>query len=518
MTAPDDTAAAADWSEGYFTAAPYALAYFRDLNPHVLAQAIGGNGIAPPDTAAPFTYMELGFGRGLSLVINAAANPRARFYGIDFMPDHVGEARGLGIVGGVENLDVRQISFAALPGQDYPDFDFITLHGVWSWISAENCAHIRDFIARKLKPDGVVYLSYNAMPGWLSMLPLRELMKAEFDRASGTVEQRIDAAKRYAARLADAKAGFFAANPKALSRLKAIEGQSAAYLAHEYFNADWHVFYFRDVVATLEPLGLSYCGSAHLGNNVDTLQVKSEFRAAVDHARDVVERETLKDFVTNRQFRPDIFCRGARRSDRAALLDRVATMWVVPLVTSAEFEQLSMVTSAGKFKVQAPYYRAVMEVVSTRAMSIPELAARLEPDAATSDAIERTYRLAYILAAFGALSFALAPAVQAMASEPCRRFNDAVLGLLPDQYGGRVLASPVIGGGYPATELEFALLSAHREGGRPALNAVLKRRGISFQIDGRPLGDDAAQAKQAELYDGFVAGKLPIFRALGIAA
>ena len=58
---------------------------------------------------------------------------------------------------------------------DLPEFDFIGLHGVWSWVSPENQKIIINFIRKKLKVGGVVYISYNTLPGWLQMIPLREL-------------------------------------------------------------------------------------------------------------------------------------------------------------------------------------------------------------------------------------------------------------------------------------------------------------------------------------------------------
>ena len=54
--------------------------------------------------------------------------------------------------------------------QDLPDFDFIGLHGIWSWVSDKNRQVIVDFIRRKLKVGGVVYVSYNTQPGWAPMI------------------------------------------------------------------------------------------------------------------------------------------------------------------------------------------------------------------------------------------------------------------------------------------------------------------------------------------------------------
>ena len=49
-------------------------------------------------------------------------------------------------------------------------------HGVLSWISPANRAHLIGTIARRLKPGGLAYLSYNVTTGWTSMVPVRALM------------------------------------------------------------------------------------------------------------------------------------------------------------------------------------------------------------------------------------------------------------------------------------------------------------------------------------------------------
>jgi len=66
---------------------------------------------------------------------------------------------------GLTNLKLREADFRYLETRDLPDFDFITVHGVLSWINAENRKAIQRFVLKKLKPGGILYLSYNCLPG-----------------------------------------------------------------------------------------------------------------------------------------------------------------------------------------------------------------------------------------------------------------------------------------------------------------------------------------------------------------
>src|SRR5262249_48536004 len=158
-----------DWTAGYVTEIDYTHGYYRELCPGVLRLACLSAGIAPPSTK-PLRYLELGYGQGLSLNIHAAAIA-SEFWGTDFNPTQVAHARALADASG-SGVNLLDDSFAELAArQDLPEFDVIALHGIWSWISEENSRAIVDLIGRKLRVGGMLYISYNCLPGWSPMLP-----------------------------------------------------------------------------------------------------------------------------------------------------------------------------------------------------------------------------------------------------------------------------------------------------------------------------------------------------------
>ena len=99
---------------------------------------------------------------------------------------------------------------------DLPDFDFIGLHGIWSWVSNENRHILVDFIRRKLKVGGVLYISYNCFPGWSPSYPLRQMFALHDRFASkphGAV-QRVDAALKFSEALLAARPGYLKVAPQ----------------------------------------------------------------------------------------------------------------------------------------------------------------------------------------------------------------------------------------------------------------------------------------------------------------
>ena len=158
-----------NWTQGYVTELEYTHGYHRELCPGILRLACLSSGVAPP-VGRPTRYLELGCGQGLSLNIHAAAVP-GEFWGTDFNPTHVAQARALADASGssARLLDDSFVEFVSRP--DLPEFDVIALHGIWSWISDENSRVIVDLIRRKLRVGGIAYVSYNCLPGWAT-LPL----------------------------------------------------------------------------------------------------------------------------------------------------------------------------------------------------------------------------------------------------------------------------------------------------------------------------------------------------------
>ena len=164
-----------NWNEGYFTQSTYIYAYFRELNPTYLRYCLLINGFETSQASESDNHCELGFGQGVSANIHAAANI-GNYFGTDFNPAHALHANILCNESGC-NAKFFDDSFSEmLQRDDLPKFDSVSFHGIWSWISEENRKHIVEIIRKFLKPGGVVYNSYNCLPGWAPMSVLRELL------------------------------------------------------------------------------------------------------------------------------------------------------------------------------------------------------------------------------------------------------------------------------------------------------------------------------------------------------
>jgi SAM-dependent methyltransferase len=228
------------WNNGYIADTQYAPGFFAEQGPVQLDFSCVLNGIEPVAIDKPFTYFELGFGQGLTVNILAASNPHGRFYAADFNPAQVAAAQQLAADAQLDNLVLLEDSFAELADGDVdlPQFDFVSMHGVYSWVNAEARKQIVKFLARYLKPGGIVHVSYNAMPGWASALPLQRRLLLEHQMYPGGTDVQLKEARRLVGALEQVQAAYLTDNagPMLKDRLDSLRNDKSGYLGHEYMN------------------------------------------------------------------------------------------------------------------------------------------------------------------------------------------------------------------------------------------------------------------------------------------
>src|SRR5450755_999854 len=133
-------------------------------------------GFEPVDRTGGFAWCDLGCGQGVNAAVFAATHPSGQFHGIDFLAEHIDHARGLAKAAGAGNAVFHAADFGAAVDLDLPPLDYITAHGVYSWVDDRARRDLRRFVDRHLKPGGRVYVSYNALPGRAPDAPFQRLM------------------------------------------------------------------------------------------------------------------------------------------------------------------------------------------------------------------------------------------------------------------------------------------------------------------------------------------------------
>lgn len=516
-----------DWSNGYRTEITYTHGYYTEINPAAMHFLLLAANITPPEIT---NACELGFGQGVSLNIHAAAEPVA-WVGTDFNPAQVAFARNLAKASGARCLADSFHDFCKR--DDLPLFDYIALHGIWSWISAENQRAIIRIIDKKLRAGGVVYISYNTSPGWASFKPARDLMA----RYAGTLpaerqEQKATDAFAFMEKLMGLKTGYGAANPQVIKRIEQFKGKDSAYLVHEFFNRDWQLSNFADLADSLAEARVSFACSAQPLFVSQGLGMTKEQLEFLNSIHDPVIRETVTDFIRNTQFRKDYWIKGARPlgsvARAAALRAEQVILLVKPDKIMPEFK-----TALGNAKLAPAMVQIVVEVLGDgHAHTLAELekaAAELAqkpdaPDGAAKENIWTITQAVCILISAGLIANVQKKGDAQKARSATDRLNAIFENMAMQNGAVSFLASPVTGGGIQASRFEMLFLLALKRGvktsqtmagfARDCLNAAGQR----ILKDGKQLdGQDEMLAYLQNEADAFVSDRLPVFKNLLVA-
>lgn len=514
-----------NWNSGYVTDLGYTFGFYRELTPHIQNFSALTKGVHPQGGTEPLAYCELGCGQGFSTNLLAAANPHIDFYATDFNPAQIAGARRLAAASGTPNVKFFDDSFAQFEARaDLPQFDVIALHGIYSWIAKAHRDTIVRFIDARLKPGGLVYISYNCLPGWAGPSPLRQLLHLVGTATPGTMTHKIETGLVFIDRMKAANARYFATVPGIAERIERLRGQSRNYLAHEYMNADWTLFYHSDVAQELAAARLSFLGSAHLADHVDAINLTADQQAILAETVDPGLRETLRDYMINQQFRRDIFARGTV----ALTQGEAREIWLDSrFALSAPRDTITMkVTGAlGEADLQADVYVPMLDAFAapvaagrSAALSVRQLLADNPAVAALGWA--RVQQALMVLVGAGHLQPCPGDAKgESKRRDSVRRFNQVVMEKARHSADLGFLASPVTGGGLAVDRFSqlFLLALASKESD-PAdfVWRILDGQGQRIVKDGAALQD--ADANIAELRVRYAAfeKQLPTLRSLGI--
>jgi hypothetical protein len=506
-------------SQGHVTNVEYTHGYYAELNPVRAAFSLAYAGFEAP---AMKTACELGFGQGVSVSIHGAAQD-VEWWGTDYNPQHSAFARSL-----ADNAErgarLPDQSFAEFCTRtDLPDFDFIGLHGVWTWISEENEAIIVDFVRRKLKVGGVLYVSYNTFPGWSELAPLRHLLKHHVDvmGAPGTpLFERIEKALDQINTIAATNPRALQASPRALEHLKAMHKQNKNYIAHEYLTDHWNVMYYADFAKRLAPAKVNFAASANPMDAVHVVNLTQEQQQLIFGISDADYRETVRDFCIGQQFRKDLWIKGGRKLNAFERQATVRSQRIV-LVQERSTVSLKIKGALGEASLLPEVYDPVLDFLADGAVRSIEEVERAVAGGVTP---EKVYSAIQILVGSGALQVAQPVEEIETAAPACNRFNAKLITRADVRPDVNYLASPVTGGGVLASRFEQLFLGALLGGATSPKAwaeyawARISAMGQKLMKDGAPIEADADNlAELTRQAEEFAEKKLPIFRSLKIA-
>lgn len=505
------------WNDGYTTEIPYTYGYYGELNPTQIQLLLLARGYAVPKIK---NACELGFGQGVSINIHAAASD-VNWYGTDFSPVQVNFAKETARASGTE-VHLYDDSFAEFATRDnLPQFDYIALHGIWSWISDENRAVIVDFIKNKLNVGGMLYISYNTLPGHCKTGPLRKLLTLheEFCGVPNVnMTARVSGALDVAEKVLSLSAQHCNDNPHILEKINNLRKQDHNYLAHEYLNKYWDPMYFEEMAKWLEPAKLTFVTSASAIENLDAINFDDNHKELLQSISNSVFRETIKDFMFNQQFRRDIWIKGPIALNAQERRDALNELECI-LITPSNKISTKLRCMRGEADV-AEVYNAIFEVLKDNQIhTVSEIMNKGTEKNIGSDLL--------LIGIIGLMSQGNLHIVKKTDSEVVKRvqkFNTNILDKIQSGSKIQFFASPVTGGAISGNYLQQICFSEYlKSKGKCTaeklvknISEIISTKGLSLIDDGKVLQEESEKlAKIQEIASEFLE-QIPVYNTLEI--
>ena len=292
---------------------PYGSNPFAKSHPSRLAAVAHMFGLETPPVETA-RVLELGCASGGNLIPHAAFFPEARFVGVDIGKHQVAEGKARIERLGLSNVDIHRMSITDIDA-DLGEFDYIVSHGIYSWVPGPVREALLRVSRNNLSPKGVVYVSYNVLPGWRLNQPMRDACNLLIPNTLPP-KTRVQMARELFAFFKEHSFDNGAFGTILRDFPDRIAEYSDDYIFHEYMEDTNFPTTFSDFMAQAEDNGLSYLGDAEAHMMFpDNFSPTLGQAIAERSTGDVLTSEQMLDFLTGRAFRQTLLVPSERARD-----------------------------------------------------------------------------------------------------------------------------------------------------------------------------------------------------------
>ncbi|MCK5718457.1 MAG: methyltransferase regulatory domain-containing protein [Thiomargarita sp.] len=296
-------------SQNCYDEIPYPSLTYADTHPDQLASLATLFAIEPP-VVKTARILELGCGDGTNLIAIAQTLPDASLYGIDASAKQIKAGQEVLSAINCQNVTLFQLDFEAID-QSLGWFDYIIVHGVYSWISQPLQDKLLALIKQHLTNNGVAYISYNTLPGWHLDNIMRDMMMYHCQQNLETpLRLRIMKAKgilRFIAHLRQSGKGSY--DILLQEKWQQLQGVLDNYIYHDFLEQDNNPIYFHQFISQIKQYDLNYVTDIEFCRYVmdiyppDLVATFDEF-----FQDDFFKQEQYMDFFFNRSLRRSLLC------------------------------------------------------------------------------------------------------------------------------------------------------------------------------------------------------------------
>jgi hypothetical protein len=270
--------------------------------------------------------LELACANGGNLIPMAFEFPASEFVGIDVAQTGIQNGRDEIAALGLANIRLEHIDIMDA-GPRLGVFDYIISHGLYSWVPEPVRDKLLAISKANLAPQGVAYVSYNALPGCRIREMFRDMLLFH-GRGLSEPAARLQSAREF---LECVVASQEACGPLGLllkTEAQFLIDQGPVVLYHDELAETYHSIFFHDFIAHASRHGLQFLSEA---NYID-MQPRKLPESVVEQANrfsggNRILRDQYYDLFKGRAFRQTLLCHAGIVAPDEPLVDRVPRLY-----------------------------------------------------------------------------------------------------------------------------------------------------------------------------------------------
>jgi SAM-dependent methyltransferase/methyltransferase-like protein len=277
-----------------------------------------------PAPVATCRVLEVACNEGGNLIPMAYAIPGARFVGFDIAPECIARGQERVRALGLKNIQLFAGDLLQV-GPELGEFDYIIAHGLYAWVPEPVRDRLLALCEELLAPNGVAFISYNALPGSHIRKMIREVMLFA-TKGIEDPDEKLQAGATFIAALAATRKEGDVYKALFEEHLKRLAVKSSHTVYHDDFSPAYNPVYFSQFIEHAAQHKLQYLSEAELPVPTDPC-FKADFQSVTQSiSKDLLVQEQLLDLARMRMYRETLLCRAhhqLRRKFPPASFDRL---------------------------------------------------------------------------------------------------------------------------------------------------------------------------------------------------
>jgi predicted O-methyltransferase YrrM len=285
----------------------YPASAFARTHPDNLAAMAILHGLTPPPVEQ-CRVLEIACNEGSNLIPMAYAIPGGEFVGFDLarQPVERGQER-------IRELDLKNIRIfqgdVLEVGTELGQFDYVIAHGLYAWAPEAVRDRTLALCAELMAPNGIAFVSYNALPGGYLRLMIRDFLLGGV-KGSDALDRQISDALNQMLMLMQTRAEGDAFRVEMEEEIERIAKRNPRLIFHDQLSPAYCPVYFSQFAGHAGRHGLQYVCEALIPIPNDPYY-RFDLRTALEKAApgDPITQEQMLDFARARQYRETLLCK-----------------------------------------------------------------------------------------------------------------------------------------------------------------------------------------------------------------